>query len=263
MKAEQFPEHPFPPQRFAHSGQIDERRIWVGRRANRGQQPGCYCGEEVPTTPGGEETHLLVSERAEVAVGGRRVTKPVSSQEFRHALRRRLGIEHQIGFHFRLFLTRKRIVEQMVQDCSVEPRGFSQLLIESGEPFSSRRKAHPHRQCFPSLRVLGEGVRLQVEENLQAVLNGAEQGVRPLEKFTLLVGEPAGSREPADRFECVASANFRSVTTAEQLQKLNRGFHVANATMADLHVAFVVSLADRLMLDPAFECFDSTDVCPG
>ncbi len=95
----------------------------------------------------------------------------------------------------------------------------------------------------------GQQVRLQIEHDLQAVLDFAQEGVVFLQEDSLLVRQAAADFQLGDRFQRVAGAQIRQVAAVEQLQKLDGEFDVADAAVAGLDVlqigAFGCSCAAR------------------
>ena len=262
MKAEQFPEHAFSAKRFADAGQVDKRGIGIRCGGDGGEQPRGDGGEKVATPPRGEEANLLLAERAEMPVGGGWVAEAMPFEQFRHPRRSRRRVEHKVGFGLGLLVSRKCVMQEVVEDRAIEPGGFLQFDIEGCQPVGTGRVAHPHGQGFAGRRVVRKGVGLCVEENLQPVLRGAEQGVGPLEHLAFFVGQPARAGQPPNRLKRVAGADLGRVAAAEQLEKLDRGFDIPDASPAHLHIPLVVAFADCPLLDPPFERFDAADVGP-
>ena len=77
---------------------------------------------------------------------------------------------------------------------------------------------------------------LQVEHDLQAMLDLAQETVILFQQRAFLVRQAAGVFQLCDCFQRVAGAQLRHITAVEQLQKLNHEFDVADAPLAGLHV---------------------------
>ena len=89
-------------------------------------------------------------------------------------------------------------------------------------------------------------VRLQVEHDLQAVLDLAQEAVVVVEDRPLLVRQAADAFQLGDRLERVAGAQLRQIAAVEQLQELDDEFDVADAAVAGLDVARVGPFACRV-----------------
>ena len=106
-------------------------------------------------------------------------------------------------------------------------------------------------------------MRLGVVENLQPVLHGAQECVCAFQHGPFLIGEGSRFSEPADRLQGVAGAHAVRLTTAEQLQKLDRKLDVTDAPPAILDIGARQPGGGTAPLHPAFEGLNAADIGPG
>ena len=192
----------------------------------------------------------------------RDVAKAVPSEHLAHKLLRRRRIEHQVNLRLGRGIFRKGVVQEVVENAAVENSRFVQLASQTIGTGRTRAIAHANRQAGEFERASRQRVGLAVVENLESVLDSAQERVGAFEDLAFLVGQPTRLSEPADRLQRGAGANARRVATAQKLQELDRKFDVANAAAAVLHISGVGAGSDREMLDAAFEGLDAADVGP-
>ena len=93
------------------------------------------------------------------------------------------------------------------------------------------------------------------------MLDLAEEIVVLAQQHALLVGQAAALFQPGHGLQRVAGPQLGQVGAVEQLQELDHELDVANAAVADLHVADLVVAVD-LLLDPPLQGLDAADVGP-
>ena len=263
MEAEQLPEHTLAAQRIGHRRERGERGVGVGRVADRGQEPRGDRGEEVPAAAGREEPHPLLPERGERAVRGVGIPEAVPREHGPHRVGVGLGVEHEIDLRLGGRIVRDGVVEEMIEDAAIEGGRLREL---GPEPLAAGRVAAVAEPAGEpaELRVgRRQGVRLAIVEDLEPMLDGAEERGGAFEDLPLLVGEAAGRGEPPDRLERGPRPDGRRVAPREQLEKLDRELDVTDAAAARLHVGGVAPRPDRPLLDPPLERLDAADVGAG
>ena len=262
VEAEKLPEHALAAERFADAVKVYERRIRIGRRADFLEQIGGDRRQKVTATARGKEADFLFRQGHEVLIGLLHVAEAVLAEHLFDQFRLWIGIEHQVGLGLGVILA-KGVVQQVVEDLAVE-RGLLPII---GQKCLQRRLVGQilipilERQ-FPQLCRFGwHHVRLQVEEDLQAVFDLAEEVVVFAQQHPLLVSQAAALFQVGHGLERIAGAKLRQVTAVEQLQKLDHELDVADAAVANFYVAGPVFAVGRL-LDPPLERLDAADVCP-
>ena len=123
--------------------------------------------------------------------------------------------------------------------------------------------AHAHRELGQFVALRGQQVRLQVEHDLQAMLDLAQEAVVVFEDRPFLVRQAAGLLELGDGVERVAGADLGQGAAVEELQELDHELDVADAAVAGLHVPQVGPFALGALLDPPLERLDAGDVGRG
>ena len=93
------------------------------------------------------------------------------------------------------------------------------------------------------------------------MLDLAEEVVVLAQQHALLVGQAAALFQPGHGLQRVAGPQLGQVAAVEELQELDHELDVANAAVADLHVADLVVAVD-VLLDPPLEGLDAADVGP-
>ena len=94
--------------------------------------------------------------------------------------------------------------------------------------------AAPVSQLFGAF---GQAVRLQIEEQLQAMFGLAQKAIGVVEDAIFLIGQAADALEGLHGQQGVALAHLRQIAAVEQLQKLNREFDVADAAVSGFDLA--------------------------
>ena len=218
----------------------------------------------MPTTTLRQEAVLLLGQRHQIAVGRRDVAKTVFAQHFLDPLVRRIGVEHQIDLGLRLHVVAERIVQQVVENLAVQLRLVAILLLESHQGRPLDRVSVTHAQCELAhfLSTLGQHVGLQVEHDLQAVLDLAQELVVLQQQRAFEVAQAADLFELNDGFHGVAAARVGQVGPVEQLEELDHEFDIADPAMARLDVPLVGARGVGLLLDAAFQGLDAADVGP-
>ena len=121
--------------------------------------------------------------------------------------------------------------------------------------------AHPQGQ-HSQFGIIGRHrMRLQIEEDLQAVFDLAQEIVIFVEQDVFLVGQAAALLQLGHGLERIAGSQLRQVAAVEELQELDHELDIAYAAVADLHVADLVVAVD-LLFDPPLEGLDAADVGP-
>ncbi len=120
--------------------------------------------------------------------------------------------------------------------------------------------SHAQGQLAELIFAVGQAVRLQVEHELQAVLDLAEEAISVVEDAIFLVGQAADVFQGVQRLERVALADSRQIAAVEELQELDREFDVADAAVAGLDFLVRVAGPAGLLLDAALERLDFVDL---
>ncbi len=104
----------------------------------------------------------------------------------------------------------ERIVQQVIEDLAIQPRGFAQITLEIGQGRAALTflVAGADRQPAQFLVIVRKHVGLEVEHDLQAVLDFAQEAVVVLQDVPLLHGQAADFLEPRDGLQRVAGPNL-------------------------------------------------------
>ena len=124
----------------------------------------------------------------------------------------------------------------------------------------SGRIAHAQGELAQLLLVVGQPVRLQVEQQLQTVLGLAQEAVGIVEDAVLLVGEAAGALQGLQGQQRVALAHLGQVAAVEELQELDGELDVADAAAAGLDLGGADAALAGLLLDAPFQRLDLVDL---
>ena len=111
-----------------------------------------------------------------------------------------------------------------------------------------------------SSALLGQAVRLQVEQQLQAVLGLAQEAVGVVEDAIFLVGQAADLLQGLQGQQRVALADLGQVAAVEQLQELDGELDVADAAVAGLDLGVAVAGPAGLVLDAPLQRLDLVDL---
>ena len=153
-------------------------------------------------------------------------------------------------------------MQQVIENAAVQVR-FAAVIGQEGlaGPLAGLVDiVHPPRQ-LPQLRVvLRHHVGLQVEEDLQAMLQLAEEAVVGFQDHPFLVAQAAGLFQLHDGFQGVAGADGGQIGAVEKLQELDHELDVADAAVAGLYVAHVAPFVVCALFDAAFQGLDAADV---
>ena len=260
MKAEQLPEHPFAAEGIADGDEVRQCGIRVGGGGDGRQQPRRDRCQEMPTPSRREKSHLLLTEALECPMRGRDVTESVPRQHLADECLWRRRVEHQVDLRLRLRILRKGVVQQVVEDATVHVGRLGQFL---SQPIGGRLAcavAHAHRQPRKLRRIPGHHVRLAIVEDLEPMLDGAQERVGAFQNAAFLVGQSARLRKPPHRLERRARADLRRVAAAQELEELDRELDVADPAPAVLDVGVIGPVADGTLFDPSLERLDPADV---
>ena len=111
-------------------------------------------------------------------------------------------------------------------------------------------------------RVARQQMRLQVEHDLQAMLDLAQESVVLFQQRPFLMRQAAARSPTARSLPACCRCAGRQIAAVEQLQELDDEFDVANAAVAGLDIVAVGPFAVRALLDAALEGLDARDVGP-
>ena len=171
-----------------------------------------------------------------------------------------LRVEDQVDLGLGVGVVGEGVVEEVIEDLPIEARRLVERVFQRGAARLARPEAGAGRQPAPFDGRGRQAMGLHVVENLEAVFDHPQEGVGAFEDRPLLIGEAACFRQPSQRLERVAGADPRRGAAVEQLQKLDREFHVADAASAVLHVAAVATTAAGPLFDLSLERFDAADI---
>ena len=101
---------------------------------------------------------------------------------------------------------------------------------------------------------------LAIVEDLEPMLDGAQERVGAFQNAPFLVGQSARLRKPPHRLERRAGADLRRVAAAQELEELDRELDVADPAPAVLDVGVIGPVADGTLFDPSLERLDPADV---
>ena len=97
--------------------------------------------------------------------------------------------------------------------------------------------AHAQGQLAQLVVAVGQAMRLQIEQELQAVLGLAQKAIGVVEDAIFLIGQAADVLQGLHGLERVALADLGQVAAVEQLQELDGELDVADAAVAGLDLA--------------------------
>ena len=215
IEAEQFPEHALAAERVAHLVEVHQRRVGIGRRGDRLQQPRGDGGQKMPASPRREEADFLLAQGHEVPMRLADVAERILVQHLGDPLRRRIGVEHEVRFGLGLGVVAEGVVQQVVEHLPIEVRLVAEIAPEDlfRRPPRAVGETHPQGQLPQVVVRRGESVGLQVEHDLQQVLDAAEEDVILLQQRPLLVRQAADALQLDDRLQgvrrCAAWASRR------------------------------------------------------
>ena len=191
---------------------------------------------------------------------GRDVTETVPRQHLADECLRRRRVEHQVDLRLGFRILREGIVQQVVEDATVHVRRLGQFL---SQPIGGRLAcavAHAHRQPREFHRIPRHGMGLAIVEDLEPMLDGAQERVGAFQNAAFLVGQSARLRKPPHRLERRAGADLRRVATAQELEELDRELDVSDSAPAALDVGVIGSVTDGPVFDPSLQRLDAADV---
>ena len=122
---------------------------------------------------------------------------------------------------------------------------------------------HPPGELVQLRGAFRQPVRLPVEEQLQPVLDLAQEAVRVVEGAVLLVRQAPGRGQRLQRRQRGALPHRGQVAAVEQLQELHGELDVADAAAAGLDVALALPGVARLALHPPLHRLDLVDLRGG
>src|SRR5262249_52161085 len=118
------------------------------------------------------------------------------------------------------------------------------------------RDTHASRKKAERRRVVGKRVRLELVQDLQAVLDGAQMYKGVTEEAAERRREMAALGGPEDCAERVALAEPRVISGVEKLEGLHQELDLANAAGAELHVPALGFPATKRPVDGALHPTD-------
>ena len=163
------------------------------------------AGQEMPAAARRQERHRLLRQLRQVVVCPGHVTEAVAAQDATHRLMIGIRVEDQVGLR-RCFavLALKGLVQEVVQNLAVEARFLLVVVAKGGERSiragsvsdgfcypvayasgSDSTVPHAQRQLAQFVLAFRQAVRLQVEEQLQAVFGLAEEAVGIVEDLRI------------------------------------------------------------------------------
>ena len=181
-------------------------------------------------------------------------------QHFVHKCRGGLRIEHQIDLRIGIGIIGKGIVQQMVENLSIERASLGQITAEVCAGWRPPAIAAAHCQPSEFCGRIGHRVGLAVVENLQPMFDHSQERVGALQNLSLLIGKHVHLGQSADSLKRVTAAHAWSITAVEKLQELNREFNVTNSAAARLEVGSIAAIAVSPLLDASLDRLDATDV---
>ena len=129
--------------------------------------------------------------------------------------------------------------------------GDPPILGEEAPPGGVRRQRDPHPTGEQAQRVrrLGQGVGLELVEDLQPVLDVPEKDQRVPEQAAQPGGQIAALGEAEQGAQRVPAAQPGIVARVEELQRLGQELHLADAAAPELHVAPLGALGPLRAVD--------------
>src|SRR5262245_4162216 len=122
------------------------------------------------------------------------------------------------------------------------------------------RVTHAQGELAQFVLALGEAMRLQVEQQLQAVLDSAQEAVGVVEDAIFLVGQAADALQGGQCEQGVALAHLRQLAAVEELQELDGELDVANAPASGLDLGGTDAGPTGLVLDAPLDRLDLVDL---
>src|SRR5690242_537865 len=103
-------------------------------------------------------------------------------------------------------------------------------------------------------------MRLQIEEQLQAMLDLAQEAIGVIENAVFLIGQTADALQRGQGKQGVALTHFRQIAAVEQLQELDGELDVTDAALAGLDLGAAEAGPAGLVLDAPLDRFDFVDL---
>ena len=242
VEIEELPEDRLGAERRRDLLQVGERHVRVGRAADGLQQPRRDRGQEVPAAGLRQEGEVLAGQGQEILMRRGAVAEGVSTQHFGDQLGGGVRVEHEVddGVHRRAVVAAEGVVQQVVEDPPVQLGLAPIVRQEPGRgagprlPIAGGRVAHPECQRPDRFHVARHLVRLAVEDDLEPVLDAAEEPVGVVHHVALLGAQASDSFELRDGVERVPAAHLGIFAAVQQLEELDDELDVADAAAARL-----------------------------
>ena len=109
------------------------------------------------------------------------------------------------------------------------------------------------------VRIRGEVVRLQVADDLQTMLEPAQEPIGVAERLGVGLRDVPLLGERGQRAQRVRLTQFRVATPMHDLQQLHRELHIADAASAALHLGELLAATADVLLQPNLRAADVVD----
>jgi hypothetical protein len=229
---------------------VVQGHVGIGRVEYLLEQDGKELGKELAAPRRLVHEGRAFAQEQQVPIGLGGVPEPVLGEHHDRLLLARLGVQEKGILPERLFRLRlDRTAEEVVVNAP-DPARVPGIVPEQGLGLFSRIEiAGAPGKAAQLMLSRGKGLRLEVVEDLDAVLHHAKERIGAGKLGRLLVGEQSLLREHMQGLEGILFPERPVAAGVDELERLDEELDLTDAAVAELHVAKGLALLLHVLVD--------------